>query len=66
MGMSSTATCRLGLTVMLIGRLNWPEASALCSRSFSWAVTGLAVTSSAWTATTAGTPSPGNAAWIRS
>jgi hypothetical protein len=65
-GIETTSTVLFGLISVSTGSDICPVASAFCS---SWAIprwTSGLVTSSAWTAMTAGSGPPGNAAWMRS
>ena len=65
-GIDTTSTVLSGLMSVVTGSDIWPVASALSVIALMPAWTSGLVTSSAWTATIAGSGPPGNAAWIRS
>ena len=65
-GMDTTSTVLSGLVLVVTGSDIWPLASARSLMASMPAWTSGLVTSSAWTATSAGIGPPGNAAWMRS
>ncbi len=65
-GIETTSTVLFGLVSVSTGCDIWPVASARCSSLAMPCWTSGAVTSFAWTAMTAGSGPPGNAAWMRS